>query len=588
MNRSDRHPSRPDNVHEHPRAAAAGASPAPLISAVDRRVGRLRPPPSRPLPAPERGARGGTGWMAVVFLLLTSCVGRIGDVLPSEDGPESNPGQIHAQVSGMRRLSRIEYANTVRDLIALDVPMDVSHFPIDPLAPYDNDYRQQLPSPVVVEASQSNARMIAAWVHSNTAVREQIVDCGPTGPDDADCMRHFVETFGRRALRRPLGQEEVERYLDLMSWNVAEGDFYTGVELALEALLTQPQFLFRVEIGTPAEDGVLELDDFEIATRLSYLLLGTTPDDELLDRAALGELRDEATRRAEAERLLALPQAKVQLARFHAMWLGYEKLANEAGIVAEMRVESDGLVQRVTTEKQGAYTELLTSTETFVSQPLADHYGFGVDVGDGAWVPYSDPGRRGILSHGTVLAAGSKANDTSPTRRGKFVRVQLLCEPIAPPPPEVDPDQPPASKDPDACKIERYAEHRENETCAGCHKLMDGIGFGLENYDLLGRYRTHDEGRPECVIEGKGDVVGVGKFEGPAQLGELVLDSGSFEGCVAQQALQYSLGHTLEKEDRGMVRHMAEVLRDRNDFIAMLLAHVEHPAFAQRREEAVP
>ena len=526
---------------------------------------------------------------AALSLSLASCIGNIGDPLPEEgrEGPESELQEVHAPVSGMRRLTRVEYQNTVRDLIAPDVPMDVTQFPIDPLAPYDNDYRQQLPSPVVAEASESNARTIAAWVRANSEVRDRIVDCDPTGPSDEDCMRHFVQTFGRRALRRPLGQEEIDRYLELMAWNAAEGDFHVGVELALQALLLQPAFLFRIEVGTPAGDGVHSLDDFELATRLSYLLRGTTPDDELLDKASLGELRDAGSRRAEAERLLSTPEAERQIARFHAMWLGYEKLANEAGILADMRVESDSLVGRVTSEDSGAYTDLLRSPETFVSQPLADHYGFGADVGEGAWVPYSGPPRAGILSHGTVLAAGSKANDTSPTRRGKFVRVQLLCETVPPPPPEVDPDKPPASEDPDACKIDRYAEHRENSTCAGCHAMMDPIGFGLESYDLLGRFRTHDEGRPECLISGEGEVVGVGTFEGPAELGDLVLDSGKFEGCVAQQALRYAVGHALDASDRGMVRHITEVLRDRDDFIEMLLAYVEHPAFAERREEAV-
>ena len=534
--------------------------------------------------------------LALLFS-LTSCIGRIGDPLPGEEGgggeggPDSNPSapqEVKAQVSGMRRLTRVEYENTVRDLIAPDAPMDVTQFPIDPLSPYDNDYREQLPSPVVAEASESNARVIAAWVRANTDVREQLVDCEPAGPADEDCMRHFVETFGRRALRRPLDGEEIDRYLALMAWNEAEDDFHAGVELAVQAFLLQPEFLFRIEVGTPGDDGVYKLGDFEVATRLSYLLRGTTPDDELLDKAALGQLEDAASRRAEAERLLATPQAERQIARFHAMWLGYEKLANEGGVLAEMRVESDTLVKRVTSESAGSYTDLLRSPETFVSQPLADHYGLDADAGEGAWVPYSGPPRAGILSHGTVLAAGSKANDSSPTRRGKFVRLQLLCETVPPPPPDVDPDEPVGSDDPDACKIDRYAEHRDNPTCAGCHAMMDPIGFGLENYDLLGRYRAHDDGRPECAISGEGEVTGVGSFQGPAELAELVLASGKFEGCVAEQALRYAVGHAPDKADRGMVRHMTQVLHDEDDFIEMLLSYVEHPAFAERREETAP
>lgn len=540
------------------------------------------------------------GLGAALVLLHTSCVGRIGDPVPGGEGgpgagsgPGSGPGAdsqvIHAPVSGMRRLSRVEYENTVRDLIAEDAPMDVTQFPIDPLSPYDNDYRQQLPSSVVVEASSANAAMIASWVRGNAEVRDRIVDCDPAGPGDADCMRHFVETFGRRALRRPLDDEEISRYLGLMAWNDDENDFYAGVELAVQAFLMQPEMLFRIEIGTPVGGGdELRLGDFEIATRLSYLLRGTTPDDELLDRAASGELGDPAGRRAEAERLLETPEAQAHVARFHAMWLGYEKFAGEGGIIAELRGESDMLVRRVAFEQPGDYAQILRSQETFLTQSLADHYGFDAAAGDGAWVPYPDPGRAGILSHGSVLAAGSKANDTSPTRRGKFVRLQLLCQPVDPPPPDVNADEPPKSDDPDACKIERYAEHRDNATCAGCHALMDGIGFGLENYDLLGRHRTHDEGRPECTIDGKGTVVGIGDFEGPAELGELVLESGLFEECVARQALQYSLGHALDPEDKGLVQHMRKALLERRDFTEMLLAYVEHPAFTRRREEPTP
>ncbi|NUP04696.1 MAG: DUF1588 domain-containing protein [Polyangiaceae bacterium] len=527
---------------------------------------------------------------AALALLQISCTGRIGGDEPiDEEQPGPELGEVNAPVSGMRRLTRVEYTRTVQDLIGRDAPMDVSRFPIDPLTPYDNNYREQLPSPIVAEASYANAQSISAWVRANVEVRDRVVDCNPTGPTDEACMRHFVETFGRRALRRPLSDDEVERYVGLMAWNEGEGDFYAGVELAVEAFLMQPELLFRVEVGTPLDNGyVFQLDDFEVATRLSYLLRGTTPDDALLDKAASGELQDSEARRAEAERLLATPEAQAQIARFHAMWLGYEKFAADTGIVTDMRVESDMLVERVVGAEPPDYAQLLRSSETYVTQTLADHYGMDADVGEGAWVSYADAGRAGILSHGSVLAAGSKANDTSPTRRGKFIRNQLLCQPVAPPPPEVDPDQSPTSEDPNACKIDRYAEHRNNPSCAGCHSLMDSIGFGLENYDLLGRYRAHDNDRPECTIDGKGTVSGIGDFQGPAELGELVLQSGAFEECVAQQALQYAVGHPLDTYDDGMVERMAGALRDEKSFLEMLFAYIEDPAFAQRREESAP
>ena len=211
--------------------------------------------------------------------------------------------------------------------------------------------------------------------------------------------------------------------------------------------------------------------------------------------AASGALATADGRRAAARQMLADPRGQRRVQQFHAFWLAYDQLPLAPEMAGPMRAETDALVARVVFERKGDYFDLFRSTETFVTDALATHYGLPAPGStSGAWVSYGASPRRGILSHGTLLAAGAKFDDTSPTLRGVFVRNRLFCQTIPPPPPTVAVDEPPPVTS-SPCKVDRYAEHRSGG-CATCHNQTDPIGFGLENYDRTGRLPHRRQGQP--------------------------------------------------------------------------------------------
>jgi hypothetical protein len=215
---------------------------------------------------------------------------------------------------------------------------------------------------------------------------------------------------------------------------------------------------------------------------------------------------------------------------------------------------------------------------------LADHYGLPKPDGGEGWVDYGDSGRAGILSHGSVLSAFSKFSDTSPTQRGLLVRTRLLCQTIPRPPANVKADQPPGDKDA-VCKYDRYLEHRTSSSCAGCHDQMDPIGFGLENYDIAGVYRDHDEGLPQCAIAGEGELVGVGKFSGPAELGKLLVDQELVQPCIVKQLLQFALGRKADAIEDAELDSLQSTFEDQGYQLAELIVqYTGSAAFALRME----
>jgi hypothetical protein len=365
---------------------------------------------------------------------------------------------------------------------------------------------------------------------------------------------------------------------------VATG-FDTAVELLLRSMLQDPEFLYRIETGAATgAPGVLELDGYAIATRLSYLVWGTTPDEALLQQAARGVLANPGERRKLAERMLLDQRAREQMHRFHAMWLGYRAIPHDAALVAEFDQETTKLIDRVVFEEKRSYLDLFLSTETYLSARLASHYGLPAPPGGAGFVNYGESGRAGILSHGSVLAAFSKFSDTSPTQRGIFVRTRLLCEKVLPPPANVDVDQPPGD-DSQVCKYDRYAQHRASPSCAACHDKLDPVGFGLENYDVAGRFRAHDNGLPQCAIAGEGSLAGHGTFSGPAELAQKLVASTKLEECIVRQLYGFAVGRALTPDEDEAVAALLSWFRSSNYALdQLLLAYVESPAFTRRLE----
>ncbi len=490
--------------------------------------------------------------------------------------------------SGIHRLSRIEYDNTLRDLLGDGSRSGFAKLPEDVADPFDNDYLTQLASGALISSAETLAADAAVRALSDPTRRAALVGCTPAGPNDVACLERFVTTFGRRAFRRPLTDAEKNGYLSLQSYGVEDNNFYTTVDLVIRAILQDPSFLYRVEVGQPVAGvpGIFRLNDHEIGARLSYFLWATTPNDELLDLARDGKLGDADARRRAAATLLANAQGRQRVASFHAFWLGYNQLPFPADLAGALRLESDALVEKIIFSGKQDYFQLFRADETYLTDILATHYGLPLPgSATGTWVPYGANPRRGILSHGTVLSAGAKFDDTSPTLRGVFVRNRLLCQDVPPPPPTVAVDEPPAGNANSRCKFDRYAVHRSGG-CASCHNLTDSIGFGLENYDRAGKFRTTDKDAPECTITGDGDVAGVGKFNGPAALGEMLIKSGNLERCIVTQAYRLAMGRREVVADNGIIDSLTTGFINKNRaFDELLLDVVSSAAFVHRRVE---
>lgn len=545
------------------------------------------------------------GFLLMASLLaLTACKGQLqtddetGDgATPSTPPTTQNhvdhpPVEINREVtgvaySGLRRLSRDEFDNTLFDLLGDESRPGVRLLPEDSVDPFDNDFRTQLPSLTLVEAVEALAEGAARRVLADGARRDRVVGCTPSGADDADCLRQFIASFGRRALRRTLTTSEIDRFMTLHTFGIEDDDFYTAVDFVIQAMLQHPEFLYRVERGIPVEGrpGIFRLNHWEVATRLSYLFWGTTPDDALLDRAQAGRLGTPEEIREAAEEMLEDPRTRERIKRFHAMWLGYHQLAHSPELAQGMRVETDALIERVIFEERGSWLDLFRAEETFVNDFMANHYGLTPPGSqEPTWVSYGESGRRGILSHGSFLSVASKFDDTSPTQRGILIRERLMCTQIPPAPDEVDVDQLPTSED-SPCKADAYAKYMEGG-CAGCHGQMDPVGFGLENYDRAGRFRAHDNNHPECVIDGEGDLLGVGPFNGPAELGSLLLESGSLDSCLVIQVFRFALGHREEVQNMPYIHELQAQFRANNHrFDELLLDLVSTEAFSYRMEE---
>ncbi len=512
----------------------------------------------------------------------------------SSSGGEEPPAEAtvldRVGEAGLRRLTSAEYATTVRDLLGVEVDAALL-LPEDWRKPFDNDYTDQLASQALIEGAELLAADVAALALNTANSRDAVVGCQPEGVTDVACLRTFLTAFGRRALRRPLTADELDRYAGLLAEAETSGDFYGAVNVALRVFLQHPEFLYRVERGTPVDGapGVFRLGDHELAVRLSYFIWGSTPSDLLLDLADAGELHTPAQLVAAAEDMLSDERAHSRVGRFHALWLGYEQLPHSPELSTAMQAETQALIDRVVFEEELPWQDLLRAKETFVDATLATHYGL-VPPPNGAgaqWVSYGASGRQGLLSHGTFLSAAARIDDSSPTKRGRLVRDRLLCQTINPPPPEamvdVDNVQPPDGM----CKETWYREEHAKGGCAGCHDLMDPIGLGLERYDNRGAYRTVEQDIPTCEISGEGSFDGQ-PFSGPAELSNLLLEHGGLNACVTRQVYRFAMGRTiLGKYDEQFVRSVVDELGAKGDIElkALVVRIVGDEAFALRRDE---
>lgn len=504
----------------------------------------------------------------------------------SGDDSSIDPDDGRIGEVGMRRLSRREMDDTLSDLLGDESRAGTRHLPEDISDPFDNDFSTQTESSVLIEGIERLAMEVSSGVFEDPSRRAEILGCTPSGSDDRACMTRFVERFGRRVLRRPVLPAEVSAWVDLgLEYADGRDDFHEGADVVLRLLLQHPHFIYRIETGTETADpGVFKLDGFEVASRLSYFLWGSTPDDVLLDAAAAGDLDSPSGVAEAAERLLHNERTRDRIDRFHSLWLGYSSLPHDADLTRALRLESRALIEHVVFERESSWLDVFTATGTFVDDMLAEHYGLPKPGSDEfSWVEYGASGRQGLLSHGSFLSLGTKFDDTSPTMRGLAIRTRLFCQVIPPPPADVDVDNPPKGGDENACKTERYQQHANDGTCSGCHSLLDPIGFGLENFDQAGRFRTHEVDNPECAIPGEGMIDGVA-FSGPAGLADYLIESEIVDECLVHQLYRFAMGHAANASDAAFLDDLLVEFRSSgHHFTRLLTAIVSDEAFGFRK-----
>lgn len=536
-------------------------------------------------------------WIHVALLTSAAAIGCSGLITEpgAGDGPNGSSGPGGASsassdltaISGLRRLTVKEYADTIRQLVGDDAASSEQLLPTDPRLPFDNDYENQEPSKALIQGTELLADDIVGRLLDDSARLASVVDCTPAGPEDTACFEHFVRRFGRLAFRRSLDPEEVTRFMGAQELSKQRGDFYEGVGVAVRAFLQDPNFLYRVEFGTaiPGKSGLYRLAGPEVATRLSYLLWGVSPDSALLDKAETGGLDTSKHIRAVAKEMLEDPRARQRMQRFHAMWIGYEKSGGGA-LGAAMQQETEKLIERVVFGEKAAWTDLFRAEDTFVTSELAAHYELEQPSDpDGAWVKYANSGRQGLLSHGSFLGVGTEGEDTSPTLRGVMVLERLLCETVPPPPSSVVVKDLPAPA-PGSCKIDRFKEHAQ-EGCNSCHDRTDPIGFGLEAYDMLGKKRDHEPNAAECKISGQGSLLDEGSFNGPGELSALIAKSNAAAACRVTQLYRFTTGRAeLDSVDDAFVQRSVERVGRDASLQDLILEIVSSPEFVQRREAA--
>ena len=436
-----------------------------------------------------------------------------------------------------------------------------------------------------------------------TPSRQRVLVCRPeTGDDETACAEQILGRLAQRAYRRPVTPGDLTALLSFYEMGRREGDFETGIQTALEFLLTDPEFVFRAERApVDAEPGIAyAVSDLELASRLSFFLWGSVPDDELLDVAARGTLAEPAVLEQQVRRMLAQPRARRSLTeRFAGQWLGLHRLRNASPDPTVFPEFDENLRVAMGRETQlfletqllddRPVSELLTADYTFVNDRLAEHYGIP-DVHGNHFrrITLPDDRRAGILGQASILTLTSYANRTSPVTRGKWVLESLLGAPPAEPPADV-PDLGTREEGEPPTSVRALMEvHRRNPACATCHRTMDPLGFALENFDGIGRWRAAEDtgvpGELGPAIDPSGLAPDGSPFEGASGLRQILANGEEFTATLTERLLTYATGRRLEAIDMPAVRRIQrEAAAGESRWSALILAIVNSEPFQTRR-----
>jgi len=437
-----------------------------------------------------------------------------------------------------------------------------------PAAPPPNTFAYQL-NPI--DAAVNNLQIIGPYngtVDTDTASRKRIFVCQPaTTKDEPACANRILSSLARRAYRRPVTDADTRPLFAAYEAGRATGSFETGVEWGVEAVLVSPKFLFRVEQepANVAPGSSYRLDDLTLASRLSFFLWSSIPDDELLDLAAKGRLKDPVQLEAQVKRMLKDPRASAFVTNFAGQWLYLRNLrtvARDPNLFFEFDDNLREGFQRETElfvqdqlQADHSVLDMLTADYTFLNERLARHYGIPNVYGSHfRRVSYPDDRRAGLLGQGSILTVTSFPNRTSPVKRGQWLLENLLGAPPPPPPPNVPALRENGEGVPPTTVRARLELHRKNPVCASCHAQMDPLGFALENFDALGKWRSEDQ-EAKAAIDASGTLPDGTKFTGPQEFRKALLSRKvDFATNLTEKLVTYGLGRGLESYDMPVVR----------------------------------
>jgi hypothetical protein len=499
------------------------------------------------------------------------------------------PRVITAAVAPLHRLTREQYTNTVRDLlgfhedVAADLPIDegAGGFFSNAIAPVTE---------LQLEKYRTAAEHLALAAVRNLPA---LVPCD-AADGEAACAARFVTQFGRRAYRRPLTAPEQARYQALFAAGRARSDFAGGIRVVLETMLQSIHFLYRFEPAGPAA-GVAPLPPYALASRLSYFLWNSTPDETLLAAAERGALGTADGVAAQAVRMLADGRFRDTATSFHLQWLGVSELEGKEKrkklhplwspeLRAAMREETVRFVDHVLREGDGRLETLLTAPYSMLEGPLYDLYGVKKTTEGWQQVALDPKQRAGLLTQASVMTTHAHWDKSSLVHRGKLIREKLLCETLPPPPPEVNNTLPAA--DPKVSTRERFEEHRSDVSCARCHRLIDPLGAPFEMYDAIGNFRTTDGPAP---VDSEGELRGTRASDGPAnnavELVHRLAAADEVRTCVARQWLRFALGREEAPEEAPSLAQALDVFRGSGYRIpALIVAITKTDAFRYQRQ----
>ena len=511
-----------------------------------------------------------------------------------------NPGHVT-----LRRLNRVEYNNVVADLFGIDFK-PARDFPADNIGyGFDNIGDVLSLSPLLFDKYLAAAERITDEVigapekGSPKKAQSNLLVCRPESGDDwRPCARQILEPIARRAFRRPLRDGEMNGLLQLTEFARADGvSFERGIQLALQAILVSPNFLFHVVEDSPLgqANAIQPLNGFELAARLSFFLWSRLPDDELAALAKAGKLADNEILEQQVRRMLKDDRASALAENFAAQWLQLRRLetitpdpdffpAFDEDLRRDSWRETELFFSAIARDDLSVLT-LLDADFSFVNERLAQHYGIsGVDGPQFRRVNFENGRRGGVLSHASILAITSNPTRTSPVKRGKWILGQILGAPPKPPPSEVENLSEEAEEVQTASLRERLEKHRTDPVCASCHLSMDPLGFALENYDAVGAWRVRDGKFP---INAAGTLPDGTFFDGPVDLKKLLLErKRDFVRCLSEKILTYALGRGIEYYDDCALEDIVKAVEaDSYRFSRLVLEVVRSVPFRMKRSQ---